>query len=228
MAFKDLVEGVKSKVRLSSKAMPAHVAFAVEGFTQESIQTSVEKVRTIASAAVKLQIPMITFHLSGAKIDSRQLDLVEALFASMKDWQELQQNQTKVNVVGRWFQLPERIIEQIKPVLDATKDYDRNFLNFCIIYDGQEEIADAAKLIAKQAKLGRIDPEAIDKAVLKEHLYTSYFIPPDIIIKTGKSKRLGGVLLWDSAHSKVFFAEKEWNDFTQEDFLKAVEWWQSS
>lgn len=226
MVFKELVEGMKEKIRLSSKSIPAHIAFAVEGFAD--IPGSVEKIKDVISAAGKLQVPMLTFHLTGSRAESKQLDLVEGLFTALKGWDELHKLQAKVNVVGKWYQLPQRIIDTVKNVLEETKDYDMTFLNFCIMYDGQEEIADAAKLIARQVKLGKIEPEAIDKALMKEHLYTSYFIPPDLLIKTGKGKKTGGVLLWDSAHSKIYFANKEWSEFLHEDFLKAIEWWQSN
>jgi undecaprenyl pyrophosphate synthase len=40
--------------------------------------------------------------------------------------------------------LPQHTVDAVKKILDETKDYDCYFLNFCLHYDGQEEIVDAA------------------------------------------------------------------------------------
>ena len=86
-----------------------------------------------------------------------------------------------------------------KQVIESTKDYDFFFTNFCINYSGHDEIVDACRLIARQVKAGKIDPNSISRETIKENLYSSYFIPPDLIIKNGKAT-ISGLLLWDSVN----------------------------
>src|SRR3989338_5422757 len=57
-------------------------------------------------------------------------DALEALFAAMKASSLIHENQIKVSVLGKWYDLPGRVVESIKSMIDETKDYDRLFLNF--------------------------------------------------------------------------------------------------
>ena len=73
-----------------------------------------------------------------------------------------------------------------------------------------------------QIKSGRLDPELIDKDSIKESLYTSYFLPPDLMIKNGSKKETSGFLLWDSVNSKICFTNKLWPDFDKIEFMDAI------
>ncbi len=51
-------------------------------------------------------------------------------------------------------------------------------------------------------KAGKLDPESIGRSEIKDNIYASYFLPPDLLIKTGTSMKLDGFLLWDSVNAK--------------------------
>ncbi len=218
----DLNEG---KLRLSSNNLPKHVAISVvcEG---KVCEMDFENIKEVVNTGILLNIPMITidFTSSGGMED---IDSLISFFNLIPNWWVVQKNQVKISVLGKWYDLPQRLVESIKAVIEQTRDYDRFFLNFCVNYDGQEEIVDACKLIAKQVQIQKIDPASIDKKLVKENIYSSYFPPPDLIIKTGFDRKIGDLLLWDSAHSKIFFAGKYWKDFTKEDLLKSINYFQN-
>ncbi|MBW2966361.1 di-trans,poly-cis-decaprenylcistransferase [Candidatus Woesearchaeota archaeon] len=172
-------------------------------------------------------IPILTVYLMPENIKDKEqypVFLAELInfFSSLGSADVIHQNKTKISILGKWYDLPGRVVEPIKKMIEETKDYDGFFLNFCINYDGQEEIVDACKLIARQIKANRVDVDAITKKRIKENTYSSYFVPPDIIIKNGKLRRTAGILLWDSTDSELYFTEKDWPEFTKSDFLKAV------
>ena len=118
--------------------------------------------------------------------------------------------------------MPGKIIDPIKSLLDETKDYDQFFFNLCINYNGQEEIVDACRLVARQIKAEKLEPESITKDTIKENCYSSYFLPPTLIVKTGLSQSIPGLLLWDSSHSKIVFARKYWPELKIADLLRAI------
>src|SRR5690606_40296287 len=60
--------------------------------------------------------------------------------------------------------------------LPISKDYDKHFLNFCIQYDGQEDIAEASKMIARKILTGKLTVDDITPQTIKENVYSSYFI----------------------------------------------------
>lgn len=213
------------KIRISSKNLPKHIALTVEHVGNEDRQLLMEATasnfKSILQILVKLNIPIVSvyFHETDSEFFSH-------LFQELYEWTFLNENQIKVSVVGKWYSLPAKCIDEVKSVLNLTKDYDRFFLNLCVSYDGQEEIVDACKLIAMQVKSGKLDPDKIDKTTIKENIYASYFLPPNLIITTGLSKQLRGFLLWDSAGSKVYFSNKNWLDFTRSDLLRGIEYFQ--
>ena len=45
---------------------------------------------------------------------------------------------------------------------------------------------------------------------------------PEILIRTGNTKRLSNFLLWQVAYSEIFFEKKLWPDFNQNDFNKII------
>ena len=57
---------------------------------------------------------------------------------------------------------------------------------------------------------------------LNEELYTHNLPDPDILIRTGGTKRLSNFLLWQLAYTEIFFIDKLWPDFNENDFNKVV------
>ena len=173
---------------------------------------------------VKTDIPVLTFYLlhdieKSASDYLTFVDYIADFFNDLSNKPLIYEYKIKISIFGKWFNLPGKVIESLKNIIEKTKDFDSFFINFCINYDGQEEIVDACKLIAKQVELGKIDAEMITKDTIKESIYSSYFLPPDIILIYGERK-LTGLLLWDSANSKIVFADKSFMDFEEED----LEW----
>ncbi len=64
--------------------------------------------------------------------------------------------------------------------------------------------------------------EFLDVEHIAEHLYTRGQPDPDLVIRTSGEQRLGGFLLWQSAHSEFYFCEAYWPDFRRVDFLRAL------
>ena len=45
---------------------------------------------------------------------------------------------------------------------------------------------------------------------------------PEILIRTGNTKRLSNFLLWQIAYTEIFFEKKLWPDFNESDFNKII------
>ncbi len=87
----------------------------------------------------------------------------------------------------------------------------------CSVYlDG--ELVCACLVLAAQAE-GR---EVVTVEGIAAHLYTKGQPDPDLVIRTSGEQRLGGFLLWQSAHSEFYFCEALWPDFRKVDFLRAL------
>ena len=180
----------------------------------------------IISAQVRLNIPIITIFLLKAEGDINEREIVIGAIANfferLSQNETIMENQVKISVFGKWYELPSRAVEAIKKTVDGTETFDRFFLNFCVYYDGREEIMDSCRVIGRRIQAEKIDADAIDSEMVRESLYSSYFLPPELVIINGE-KRLNGFLLWDIAESRIYFTEKEWPEFNAFDLKKAID-----
>ena len=99
-------------------------------------------------------------------------------------------------------------------------------VNVAIGYGGRHEIVDAVRsLLREHARRGTSLEqlaESLDVDEIAENLYTRGQPDPDLVIRTSGEQRLGGFLLWQSAHSEFYFCEAYWPDFRRVDFLRAL------
>ena len=114
-----------------------------------------------------------------------------------------------------------QLVEEIKRVDKETNDFDHFFLNICINYNSQQEIADASRVIIRKIMLEKMDIDSITPETFKENVYSSYFMPPDLIIEPDNKFR--GTFLWDSANSTVIQLNKKILEINKNDFVKAIE-----
>ena len=139
--------------------------------------------------------------------------ILDAVDAVVKE-ATVKEEKVNFNVIGRVYLLPEEVRDKIKELIDFTKANDQNFINLCIMYDGQEEIVDAVKKIIKNG----VKEEEINREVIKNHLYTRNFPEVDYIIRTGMEDgaRISGFLLWDASYAEFKFRSDLWPDYSRE------------
>ncbi|TKJ17663.1 di-trans,poly-cis-decaprenylcistransferase [Candidatus Woesearchaeota archaeon B3_Woes] len=230
-------ELLKNEEKEGIKVRAHHVAITTEGVipwaenNKKSLDDAYKKcnliIRNTIRSQIKLKIPILTIYVLPSDMKnlehfSMKVDSLIELFNELAESEFIQQNHIKISTFGKWYDLPGRVVEPIKKLLDVTKDYDGFFVNFCINYNGQDEIVDACKILAMQAKTEKIGLDAINRDNIKSNIYASDFLPPDLIIKNGLKQKSVGLLLWDSKNSSLYFTKKLWPDFGKDDFEKAV------
>jgi short-chain Z-isoprenyl diphosphate synthase len=145
-------------------------------------------------------------------------DVVRDLAAPTKPW--------RVNPVGSLDLLPDVTVRVLKEAEEGTRDKPGLIVNVAVGYGGRREIADAVRgLLHEHAANGVSLEEAaslLDVEHIAEHLYTRGQPDPDLVIRTSGEQRLGGFLLWQSAHSEFYFCDALWPDFRKVDFLRAL------
>ena len=60
--------------------------------------------------------------------------------------------------------------------------------------------------------------DKITEKNISKYLLTKNIPDPEILIRTGNTKRLSNFLLWQLAYSEIFFVKKLWPDFNEKDF----------
>ena len=97
-----------------------------------------------------------------------------------------------------------------------TCDNKEIVLNLALNYGSKEEFIHAFKrLVLRKDK--KININCFEK-----ELYTKNIPDPEILIRTGGTKRLSNFLLWQLAYTEIFFVDKLWPDFNARDFNKIL------
>jgi undecaprenyl diphosphate synthase len=89
-------------------------------------------------------------------------------------------------------------------------------------YSGRWELLNAVKSIAQQVKKGQLQVEDIDQDVLKQHLATSEFPDPELMIRTSGEYRISNFLLYQLAYAELYFTNVLWPDFRKENLYEAI------
>ena len=86
-------------------------------------------------------------------------------------------------------------------------------VNLALNYGSKSELINAFKKLHKSKKI-------INEKNLSNYLQTTGIPDPDILIRTGNTRRLSNFLLWQLAYSEIFFVKKMWPEFSKKILLK--------
>ncbi len=205
------------------KDYPKHVIINLYPLGEEN-KEKFESFLKLIGEAVSLQIthnlPILTLSL-GKKDDildqKKLMNYCEDLLKTANE------HKININVFGRWYDLSGELVESLKKLNTETEDFDHFFLNLCINYDGQQEIADACRVIIRKILDDKEDVDSITPDLLKENIYSSYFIPPDLIIEP--TSEFKGTFLWDSSDSTIYHLDKKVLDINKSDIQKVLDWY---
>jgi len=138
---------------------------------------------------------------------------------------DLRKKGIRFKFIGRQLMLPKDLQELQNKVMDATKENKPKRVNFAMAYGGREEIVDAVKKIAEEAKEDKIEPTKINETEIGKHLWLNS--DPDLILRTGGEKRMSNFLTWQGIYSELIFTDKLWPEIEKEDVVKCIEEYQN-
>lgn len=220
------------KKKEAGKARYLHVAVDTKGVEkwceknkaslEEGYKKSFSRVKEMIEVQTEEKIPILSFLILplGQEKKKELLEAFKEFLEGMLDF--LIKNKIRLTLLGKWYDLPSELLEKLKEAVGETKDYDTFFLNFCLNYDGQEEIVDMMKIVVRQVMAGKLSADNINKEAVKENLYTSYFVPPDLMIKNSDNK-MDSFFLWDCVGAKRVFTGKDFPELEKKDFERILE-----
>jgi undecaprenyl diphosphate synthase len=229
--------GPPSAVALDADRMPRHVAIIMDGnrrWARERRMPAIEghrrgivALREVTRAASDWAIPMMTvygFSTENWKRDSTEISLLLDLcvYFAQSELAELRRNNVRVNVIGRYRQLPGPSRDALDRLMAKTGDCTGLTLNLAVNYSGRSELRDAVRALARDVAAGRLAPDAIDEAGLASYLYTAAMPDPDMLIRPGGESRLSNFLLYQAAYTELVMTDVYWPDFGRDDFAAAL------
>ena len=128
---------------------------------------------------------------------------------------ELKKKKIKVKFIGEINKLPSNLKKIIKSSEKITSNNKLLQINVALNYGSKNEIVKSLKFINKK-KI------SINETNITKNLFTKNIQDPDILIRTGNTKRLSNFMLWQLAYTEIFFEKKLWPDFKGSDFKKIL------
>ncbi|GAA3723231.1 short-chain Z-isoprenyl diphosphate synthase [Spinactinospora alkalitolerans] len=224
--------------RLGTFETPRHVGVILDGnrrwaktsglaSVEKGHQAGAEKIFELLGWCNEVGVQVVTLWLLSTDNLSRPREQLDPLLRIIEDTvRRLQREGWRVNPMGALDLLPDATARVMKEAGSATSDHPGLIVNVAVGYGGRREIADAVRslLQTEAAKGTSIEElaERLDMEHIAEHLYTRGQPDPDLLIRTSGEQRLSGFLLWQSAHSEVYFCEVFWPAFRKVEFLRAL------
>ena len=181
----------------------------------------IKTVETVIKYSLTQKIPHLTLYTFSTENWKRPDSEISFLFdlirkSLKKKIKKIIKQGIKVRIIGKKRGLPKDILEIVKLIEKKTLNNKRITLNLALNYGSKEEIINACKsLVLKKGK-------KINTSNFEKDLYTKNIPDPEILIRTGGTKRLSNFLLWQLAYTEIFFVDKLWPDFNENDFNRII------
>jgi undecaprenyl diphosphate synthase len=182
-------------------------------------KAGLKSVERIVKKSIEYNIKFLTlfaFSTENWKRPKKEINylfnLLESFLISKID--EFHKQNIKLKVIGK-----KNFSKKLNLLLNsAEKKTSKNSkiqINLALNYGSKFELVNAIKKIVKN----KIN---INEKNIEKFLYTKNIPNPDILIRTGNTKRLSNFLLWQIAYSEIFFEKKLWPDFNETDYSKII------
>ena len=140
-------------------------------------------------------------------------DLLENFLSKKID--TLSEKKIRIKFIGNKKKLSSKLKKLIAESEYKTSKYKNLQVNIALNYGSKEELLNAVRKINKN-KI-KISQKSIEK-----YLYTNGIPHPELLIRTGNTKRLSNFLLWQLSYAEIFFIKKLWPDFDKNDYKNII------
>ncbi|MCI6617471.1 MAG: isoprenyl transferase [Prevotella sp.] len=225
-----------TKNQIDRKRMPRHVAIIMDGNGRWAVergkprsyghQAGVDAVRRITAECTRLGVKFLTLYTFSTENWNRPADEVSALMglvlSSLED-EIFMKNNVRFRVIGDITRLPQSVQEKLRETEEHTAGNDAMTMVVALSYSARWEITKAVNDIIEERKNGLLPAdEPVTEDIINAHMETRFMPDPDLLIRTGGELRVSNYLLWQIAYSELYFTDRYWPDFSEEDLQEAI------
>jgi undecaprenyl diphosphate synthase len=225
--------------RLDAQRLPQHVAIIMDGngrwAGKRSLkrffghQQGAEAVQYVVETASRIGLPWLTLYAfsleNNLKRPKAEVNFLMRLLKSYltNNVQRMNDNDVRIQYVGRIEELPEEVRERMQWAADATKHNGGTTLTLALNYGGRSELVDAFRRLAAEVQSKGLRLDQLSEVDIHRHLYTAHMPDPDLLVRTSGEMRISNFLLWQIAYTEIFVTNRLWPDFRGINLLEAIE-----
>ena len=178
-------------------------------------------VENIIKHTIKNNIKFLTLYAFSTENWKRPQKEISFLFNLLQSFlkektNKLNKNGIKLKIIGDKSNFSNKLKKALINSEKSTKNNKNLQINLALNYGAKNEILNAISLIKKK-KISFTENN------INKNLYTNDSPNPDILIRTGNTKRLSNFLLWQIAYTEIFFEKKLWPEFSTQDYNRILE-----
>jgi undecaprenyl diphosphate synthase len=224
---------------LDPARLPKHIAIIMDGNGRwakrrhmprvAGHRAGVTAVRSTVETAARIHIPALTLYaFSEENWKKRPKSEVGFLMGLLSRYLKaevptLNENNVRLEYIGRDQQLPEDVQERMAWAREATARNSGMVLTLALNYSARSELVDAFRsMVSAAAQNGGIEHLQIDEDMVSRHLYTRNLPDPDLVVRTSGEMRLSNFLLWQLAYAEIYVTPTLWPDFRGLHLLEGI------
>jgi len=182
-------------------------------------RAGLKTVEKIIKETVKNKIKFLTLYAFSTENWKRPKKEINYLFDLLENFLitrigDLNKQKVKLKILGL-----KRFTPKLNKLLNfsekKTSKNNKIQVNLALNYGSKSELINAFKKMKK-------DKISINEKNFSKYLETKNIPDPDLLIRTGDTKRLSNFLLWQLAYSEIFFEKKLWPDFNAFDYNRII------
>ena len=193
-------------------------------------RVGVRALRRIVERCIACDIEALTVFAFSSENRQRPYSEVSLLFdlfaqALSEHIRPLHAAGVRLRFIGERSIFPARLQREMEEAEATTRANTRLQLSVAVNYGGRWDVTRACRKLAKQVRVGALDPERIDEDRVRRQICLGDLPEPDLLIRTGGERRLSNYLLWQIAYTEIYFTDCLWPDFTPDRFETALSWY---
>ena len=182
-------------------------------------KAGLKTVERVIKETLKNKIKFLTLFAFSTENWKRPKKEIHYLFSLLENFlinrvEELHKQNIRLKILGSKKFSP-RLNKLLNSSEKKTSKNKKLQINLALNYGAKLELINAFKKINKSG-------DKVSEKNLERYLQTKDIPDPDILIRTGNTKRLSNFLLWQLAYTEIFFNKKLWPAFTEKDFKKII------
>ena len=185
----------------------------------EGHKAGLNTVEKIIKESIRLKVKYLTLYAFSTENWNRPKKEINYLFSLLENFlsnkiKNLHKQNIKLKIIGI-KKFSKRLNKLLSVCEKKTSKNTTLQINLALNYGSKFEILNAIKKIKKKN-------EQVNENNFTKHLQTKKIPDPEILIRTGNTKRLSNFLLWQLAYAEIFFEKKLWPDFNEKDYIRII------